>query len=81
MNNTFASINESLEGTTPKKDPSAGVASKKESVQRRKDREREYEIRKNERAERKKSLEKQWQEHRKDHSGDKIQPASKEWWS
>eukprot|EP00527_Entomoneis_sp_CCMP2396_P009137 CAMPEP_0198137174 /NCGR_PEP_ID=MMETSP1443-20131203/710_1 /TAXON_ID=186043 /ORGANISM="Entomoneis sp., Strain CCMP2396" /LENGTH=88 /DNA_ID=CAMNT_0043798521 /DNA_START=74 /DNA_END=340 /DNA_ORIENTATION=+ len=65
MNSTLGDINKSLEGTSKKEDDGlAGCATKKESNQRRKDREREYELKKKERSQRKSKLSDQWKEHK-----------------
>ena len=78
MNSAMADINKSLEGTAKKDNPSVvGCANKRESDQRRKDREREYELKKKERAERKKMLSSQWQSHRKQNED---KPEKKSLW-
>eukprot|EP00522_Entomoneis_paludosa_P014799 CAMPEP_0172450102 /NCGR_PEP_ID=MMETSP1065-20121228/8597_1 /TAXON_ID=265537 /ORGANISM="Amphiprora paludosa, Strain CCMP125" /LENGTH=96 /DNA_ID=CAMNT_0013201875 /DNA_START=30 /DNA_END=320 /DNA_ORIENTATION=+ len=65
MNATLGDINKSLDGQPKQEDAGyAGVATKKESDQRRKDREREYELKKKERAARKSKLSEQWASHR-----------------
>ena len=66
FNNTMKEINQSLGGTAQKEtDGLAGCASKRESAERRKEREKEYEVKKKERAERKKKLSQQWEANRK----------------
>ena len=78
MNSTLDSINKSLDGTAQKEETHlAGCATKRESDQRRKDREREYELKKQERAARKKALSSQWESNRK-LNADK--PAKKSLW-